>query len=442
MIKAKPFSAPWLYIAAAMGLGMLFSPYPAFLIALLLFFSLLSIFLRNPDFLILALFSTIGFLRGLPYDKTRKLLGELDNTKISSDFRIYNEAILKLDGTQIELRTTMPGFKQGTLLKLKGTYKKDLNMLIPNWVETVKESRNLFDNIHNCLNLQLLQTFGLYEEGILIKALLTGDRKGLSRETVEKFRKAGIAHLLAISGLHIGFLFILFNTTFMFIFRMDVISKLLASVLVGLYTFSLGPLAPCLRAFWFLFFLNLSYIFGRKVRALNIWGITFSLSIFFKPPWLRDPSFLMSYFAIFGYLFLSEIFPIKVEREKWMGKIEGYFISVLVPLLFTLPFQFIFFKRVSLVSFISNVLFIPVTFLLIFESFFTLLFHIIQLPIWTPFRNCALFLSRFMLDTSEYLSRLPGGSFNSGSAASFLVFSLLYVILIAYIRIKLKAKGD
>lgn len=421
---------------------MLFSPYIALFIAFLSLSLLLSTFLRNPDFLILALFSVIGFLRGLPLNKTQKMLAELDNTQINSDFRIYNEGVLRLNGTHIELRSSMPGFKQGALLKLKGVYKKDINMLIPNQVEVVGESKNLFDNIHNRFNFHLLQTFGLYEESILIKALLIGDRKGLNRETVEKFRKAGVAHLLAISGLHIGFLFLLLSTIFMFIFRSDLISKLLASILGGFYAFSLGPLAPCLRAFWFLILLNLSHLFGRKVRALNIWGITFSFSIFFKPSWLRDPSFLMSYLAILGYLFLSEVFPIKIERKKWGGKIESYLISVLVPLLFTLPIQSVFFKRVSFLSIISNFILVPITFLLIFESFFAILFHIIGLPVWIPFRNCALFLSRFMLYTLGYLSQLPGSSLKIGSPTHFLLFSLLYIILIAYVRIKLRQKGD
>ena len=38
----------------------------------------------------------------------------------------------------------------------------------------------------------------------LLKALLTGDRSGLSRETVAVFRESGASHVLALSGLHIG----------------------------------------------------------------------------------------------------------------------------------------------------------------------------------------------------------------------------------------------
>ena len=42
----------------------------------------------------------------------------------------------------------------------------------------------------------------------LLKALLTGDRSGLSRETIQVFRESGGAHLLALSGLHIGILYL------------------------------------------------------------------------------------------------------------------------------------------------------------------------------------------------------------------------------------------
>ena len=43
----------------------------------------------------------------------------------------------------------------------------------------------------------------------LLKALLTGDRSGLSADTVRVFRESGGAHLLALSGLHIGILYLL-----------------------------------------------------------------------------------------------------------------------------------------------------------------------------------------------------------------------------------------
>ncbi len=441
MNKAKPSSAPWFYIAIAMGLGMLLSSKPVPFIALLAFLLAVSVTLRNIDLLILALFACIGFLRGIPYQKLQVTLKELDNKTISGNFRLFNESILKLSGTPLELKTSMPGFKQGTLLEVKGIYKSNINTLLPIYVEFIEDSKNLFDKIHNRLNFYHMQAFGLYEEGVLIKALLTGDRKGMSKETVENFRKAGVAHLLAISGLHLGFLFLLFNTLFMFIFRNDTISKIFASLFGGLYTFSLGPLAPCLRAFWFLLLLNLSSIIGRKVRALNIWGIAFSLSIFFKPQWLKDPSFLMSYFAILGFLSLSEIFSVKIPKGKWTYNIENYLVSVLVPLLFTLPLQVMFFGKVSLACIFSNLFLIPVTFLIIFESFFTLFFLATGLPLWIPFRNCAFILSRFMLDSSHRLSNLPGNSLNVHNPASLLVFSILYIILILYILVRVKGKG-
>ena len=45
----------------------------------------------------------------------------------------------------------------------------------------------------------------------LLKALLTGDRSGLSRETVAAFRASGASHVLALSGLHIGIIYLIFD---------------------------------------------------------------------------------------------------------------------------------------------------------------------------------------------------------------------------------------
>ena len=50
----------------------------------------------------------------------------------------------------------------------------------------------------------------------LLKALLTGDRSSLSKEVVTVFRSSGASHLLALSGLHIGIIYLIFKSTIRF----------------------------------------------------------------------------------------------------------------------------------------------------------------------------------------------------------------------------------
>lgn len=435
MTKLKPALVPWFYIAGAIATGAAISLYATstLLIVLSLLLIGVAILIKNPDVALFSLFLFLGWLSANPIAHSQKLLKHASGSKIHGTFKIYNEAFLYMDGTRLSFKTSLPGYKQGSLLEITGKYIGEYNMILPERVQFLEESENIFDKIHYKINFDLFQAFGIYEEGILIRALITGDRKDMSKEVNENFRKAGVAHVLAISGLHVSFLFSFLSCFSMFLFRNRFISDFLALLLITFYAISLGPLAPCLRALMFTLLNTISRWAGRKVLSLNVWGAAFALSILLKPEWLQDPSFLFSYFSIFGYIYVGDILEIKISKATLMGKGLNYLISVVVPFIFTFPFQAMFFKKVSLLPVVSNAIFVPLVSLTIFEAMLTIVLLEVRLPIWKAFSNCALFIASGTLRLAEVFSNFPGNSIEVPSDWYVLVIFIFAIILMPLI---------
>ena len=86
----------------------------------------------------------------------------------------------------------------------------------------------------------------------LLKALLTGDRSGLSRETVAVFRASGASHILALSGLHIGIIYLIFDKLTHLLGRTPAMRRLRFGLIVsgaGFFTLMTGAGPSVVRAF-------------------------------------------------------------------------------------------------------------------------------------------------------------------------------------------------
>ena len=151
----------------------------------------------------------------------------------------------------------------------------------------------------------------------LLKALLTGDRSGLSTDTVRVFRESGGAHLLALSGLHIGILYILLSRLLWPLGnsprarRVRYASIVLAA---GLFTLMTGASPSIVRAFLFIFLNETARIACRPRDPLRILCTALLLQLVITPSAITSTGFQLSYLAMAGIFLL---FPI---LDGWYPK--------------------------------------------------------------------------------------------------------------------------
>ncbi len=151
----------------------------------------------------------------------------------------------------------------------------------------------------------------------LLKALLTGDRSGLPQETVRVFRESGAAHLLALSGLHIGILYLLLTRLLWPLGNSPRARRVRYELIVlaaGLFTLMTGASPSIVRAFLFIFLNETARIACRPRDPLRILSTALLIQLVLTPSAITSTGFQLSYLAMAGIFLL---FPI---LEGWYPK--------------------------------------------------------------------------------------------------------------------------
>jgi competence protein ComEC len=238
-----------------------------------------------------------------------------------------------------------------------------------------QETPSIIQVTRGAINREIKRHLSGHQAG-LAAALITGDRSALSPKIRQQFVDAGIAHVLAISGLHLT----LVAGLFFFALR-----RLLCCVPgIGLFYDTKKIAAPFALVAAF-FYLLLSGLSISTQRAFIMLAVAFVAILIDRPPLSKRSlmvaailvlvcqplalfmaSFHLSFFAVLalieGYTFWKGRF-IKKARGSWIGKgihyLKGVLLSSLIASLATIPFTLYHFQKMTLQSLGSNLLVIP-----------------------------------------------------------------------------------
>lgn len=214
--------------------------------------------------------------------------------------------------------------------------------------------------------------------GPLVKALTTGDRSGLDRETVQVFRRSGASHLLALSGLHLGILYmLLLRLTAVFGNRPSVrlIRGISVIVLSGLYALVTGASPSIVRAFLFILLGETARLLGRPQPPLRIFCGALVLQPALDPSVITTVGFQLSYLAMAGIYLLfprlrawypSEGFSadrLNLPRRMW--ELMALALSCQA---FTAPLAWFYFRTFPKYFLLTNLLAMPLTTVLMLLS--------------------------------------------------------------------------
>ncbi|MFT5143470.1 MAG: ComEC/Rec2-related protein, partial [Thalassolituus oleivorans] len=195
---------------------------------------------------------------------------------------------------------------------------------------------------------------GLDETGV-VGALTVGVRSRVPRPVVEAFRKAGMAHLLAISGFHVAILaggvFFLIGGVLKRLHAspawVTLVRAVLTIAVVALYAWQTGGSASTVRAAGMASLLLGRTVMGRPggsaLHPLSLAGLCYLLV---RPGALVGAGFLMSYLAVYGL--------IQDGRRS-----RALVVATLCAILFTAPVSSSFFGVLAPVGLVSNLVATP-----------------------------------------------------------------------------------
>lgn len=139
----------------------------------------------------------------------------------------------------------------------------------------------------------------------VVEAMTIGERSHLTPALRESYARSGASHLLAVSGLHVGILFLFVNALMWGLPLLNGghrLKALIATAAIWLYALVAGASPGVLRAAWMFTALQLAHAFSLRYRGLNILFGVAVVMLLLEPRQLFDISFQLSFLAVVAIL--------------------------------------------------------------------------------------------------------------------------------------------
>lgn len=226
--------------------------------------------------------------------------------------------------------------------------------------------------------------------GAMTRALTVGDQTALSKDDTEAMRISGLAHLLSISGLHIGMaagLFFIGLRSLMALipplalhYPIKKWSAAAAILAAGFYALLAGATVPTQRSFVMIAIVFLGVLVDRSPFSFRMVAWAAIVVMLLQPEALTGASFQMSFFAVLGLIAVFEAMRKHLTRWRggraletdWFGRVSnalrgaGFWFATtmltsVVATLMTAPFAMYHFDRISTYGVIANLIAVPLT---------------------------------------------------------------------------------
>lgn len=216
------------------------------------------------------------------------------------------------------------------------------------------------------------------DEQAVLSALTLGDKTDLSESVRESYSVAGVSHVLALSGLHIGLLYALA----FFLLRPlllggqsgRVLCSLLLILLLWLFAFFTGLSPSVVRSAAMFSIWALADLCGRQSFSLNTLALTAWLMLLVRPVWLFDVGFQLSFAAVLSILlfqpFLYRLCPVRHRAGTYLWGLVSVSVAAQLG---TAPLVLFYFSRFSTHFLLTNLLVVPLVTLILYAAVVLLL---------------------------------------------------------------------
>jgi competence protein ComEC len=274
----------------------------------------------------------------------------------------------------------------------------------------------------------------------LVAAITLGQKNMLDPEQKQNFIKAGVMHIMAVSGLHAVILSLfVFNLLFFLKKRFNILRISITILILWSFAFVTGLTPSVLRATIMFSFLQTGNLMKRRVNGINSVLASAFVLILIKPSVIFDAGFLLSYTAVIYIICFYQDFYLKLQLKKWLpDKVWQSAAVTIVAQAGTLPLTIMLFNRFPTYFLITNIIIVPLSSLLIITGCIVPMVFPIHFLSW----GIALLLN-YLTWLTEYLtaqaSSLPYSTIESiGMTSVECIFLTLAVFLFLFFFLKKK----
>lgn len=285
---------------------------------------------------------------------------------------------------------------------------------------------------------------GMYGQPLaFISAVIVGERDALDSNLRQSFAAAGAAHILAVSGLHTGIIYLVIIsllTCFGYVrplYEQRLLRILLSLIIIltmWVYAFVTGLSPSVMRAVVMLTIIQVGWMCRRQAVSVNTLAAAACICLWVDPLSLFSVSFQLSFAAVLGILLFVPYFNglLKVVNP-FLRFLRDLFTVSLAATIGTLPVSLYYFHQVSRYFLLTNLVVLPAAYIVVILGALTLLLAHTALGAWLAM--VLQHLSGWLCDFVGWIEHLPHATLQL-SVTPWMVVSLIAAIAFCYLRIR------
>jgi competence protein ComEC len=274
--------------------------------------------------------------------------------------------------------------------------------------------------------------------GAIATALLVGFQEELDPEIKTSFSRVGAMHILAVSGLHVGIIFILLSWI-LYPLNRNFYTKIVKAILLFLFLWGYAVIAgfsPSIVRASLMFSLMIPMLsFRVQGNAYNNIASSAFLLLLYNPNYLFDVGFQLSYVAVFGIIYLYPFLKNWVNTKYWLLDKTWQLTAVsIAATIFTCPIVLYNFGQFPLSFLISNLIAVPVSTLIIYVGLSALVcykFGFLNLV----FGQLLYFLLLILKQSIEWIESLPFSYVDHlliNRFQAFILYALIFSLILFF----------
>lgn len=303
-----------------------------------------------------------------------------------------------------------PGFDYRSLLASRGIgYACDRDGVIESLPSTSPNFRKLFAHIQSGFREAIVGLVPEPEAGLL-SGLLIGGSDTLAPETKAAFARAGLSHIVAVSGYNMSIVAegLVILALVLGVWRRWAVG--IAVIGLAFFLLIIDGSAASLRAALMAWLAFGAYFFGRPASGSGLL-LAGAFMLFLNPLLIRyDVGFQLSFLATLALLVFARSFETFTFFRQWYGKVTALFLTTIIIELFTLPVVVSTFGTFSVVAPLANALVLPLVPIAMFIGIGVVLLAVF-VPVLSPFVLPLVWLPlTLIIRLAEGLADIPGAS--------------------------------
>jgi len=288
------------------------------------------------------------------------------------------------------------------------------------------------------LNKRFLENGMGKEEMAIMNAMFLGDKYLLTFEQKQAFVDAGAMHLLAVSGLHVGIIYLLVSWLFKKIFKNHRAVFISVFITLWLYALLTGFSASVLRASIMFSVIEIGRLSQRRIYIINLLSVSMFIILLIDPLFIYSVGFWLSHCAVAGivlfYSYFDRLIYFKFPPFRWLWSVLALSIAAQLG---ALPISIATFHQFPVLFILTNWMLIPIVtpvlVLGVLGAVFSPFSFLLQLII--PALSDLL---TYMNHTTAVISELPYASLHHIPFAWWQMALLFITLITLLIRIEVK----